>query len=104
MTTTEQISSSKIFGSLSKAMRDAFETYRDQLPSYPQNGICPHCGKNDYLLAEAGYDRFTRVDYEDGWCATTNGWDDITECGEASWLECQGCYAAFAVPEDISWN
>ena len=104
MTTTEKLSTADIFDSFSKAMRSTWEIYRDRLPAHPEDGICPHCGKNEYLLVETGYDRVSRIEHADGWVAWTNGWDDISECGEASWLECQGCLAAFAVPTDITWS
>lgn len=73
-------------------------------PAPPADGKCSGCDGEDFLLVEFGHERWSQARFNDGWHATTNGWDDWSEASAGDILVCTGCDAAFQSPEIASWT
>jgi hypothetical protein len=87
-----------------------------ELPSYwehPRCGCGEHTGDDpttpELKVVTEGYEQCCRVDEdvdhaERSISASTDGWDDMSEDGNVSYLYCMGCGAIWALPEEMGWN
>ena len=100
------------FNRLDLAVQKAMMAMRDApLPDFWDD---PHCVcEPDDVSAQIqvvtpGYVQWCDVDWVDSDTkvvhANTDGWDDMSDDGFTSYLECQGCHTMWALPDGIEWD
>jgi hypothetical protein len=64
------------------------------------------CDDPDVRCIEVGHEQICGATWTEagGWHGVTDGWDDMTESGAASYMECQTCDTVGRVPATIDWN
>lgn len=74
------------------------------------------CGSDPLSVITAGYSQWcsTELEYDPddesddpkpiGICAWTNGWGDMSDDGNFSYLSCAACGGIWDVPEDLEWT
>lgn len=90
-----------------------------ELPDFWEDPYCQCAPTRDLVDEERplqvvtlGYQQWCAVDGvdfdEDTIHAYTDGWDDMSDDGSASYLECNphngGCGAVWAIPEELEWD
>lgn len=74
---------------------------RMKLRPAPTDGICPNCGANEWQLVEQVQQwHHGRHVHGKGFVFDGNhDWDQVSDDGEALFLECRSCLTSFEVPE-----
>lgn len=87
---------------------DAMAVIRGLPASDDPKGECPECGGTEFWLVEQGYVRYTTLVWEEDddsrWHGITNGWDDMSEHGNAEHIVCSSCFEVFESPGIQDWD
>lgn len=85
------------------ALHESLELY----PT-PDDGRCGACGGQTWSLYEPGWVCLMKAtfDSEQGWSAHADGWDDMTDQGSFTVLQCasESCGALHRLPDEICWG
>lgn len=75
------------------------------LPHPPEDGRCG-CGATEWSLYEPGYRRVTKTYWSNGcWVGCTDGWDDMSDEGYFTLLQCASCGLAYYImPDEVEWE
>lgn len=82
----------------------------NDLPPAPKDGACSHCQDRQYYHIIIGLEQWCTLEVVDEddtkiwWAGYTDGWDDITEAGLGTYVECQTCHALYRPPKQIDWQ
>lgn len=110
------------------AQREAEAEWLATLPAFPADGACPLCKERCWKVNSLGYSQFVSARYEaeamrerngdivydaageprldDGkLIAYTDGWDDMSEESDFTYVECGGCYRFHCpTPDHLEWK
>jgi hypothetical protein len=84
----------------------AIQGVAGELPSWWEQPEC--CGGQDLRLVTDGYGRWCQIEFDpaepDKVTAYQDGWDDMSEDGFVTVLQCMECGAAWREPEEVNWS
>lgn len=73
-------------------------------PAFPADGVCT-CGSHDWYDVEEGYSRWSSAEFDnDVLRVFQDGWDDMSEGGDARYAACAVCHLEYSLPETVSYD